>query len=123
MKSNKIAITLFASAMFMFSLGDGTTLDNWATDVDFSQALWLGITVGAETLTPRIPLSNVAYARFAHSVASGSITETHLSGIGTGSSGQVVSSDGSGDSSWISPATDEVAAVTNNNWCKLRGKI
>ncbi len=54
-----------SNGQFNVQLGTGTTSGTWATDVDFSQALWLEITVGAETLTPRIPLSTVPYARYA----------------------------------------------------------
>ncbi len=60
------AVTV-SNGQFNIQLGDGTAEGSgvWDTDVDFSQALWLEITVGAETLSPRIPLSTVPYARYA----------------------------------------------------------
>lgn len=81
--------------------------------LDFSQALYLEITADSETLSPRIPLSTVAYARFAHSVATGAITATHLSGIpNSGTNGQLVTLDGTGSFTWTTAAG---IAVTNTN--------
>ncbi len=93
-----------SQGQFNLNLGGGTTSDVWS-DVDFSQTLWLEITLDPtgtpETLSPRVQLSTVAYARFAFAIADNAVTPTKLNGItGNGTSGQVVSSDGSGGFSW-----------------------
>lgn len=98
------AVTV-SQGQFNLQLGSGTSSGNWSNDIDFSQALWLEITidpVGApETLSPRVALSTVPYARFAFAIADNAVTPTKLNGItGNGTGGQVLSSDGSGGFSW-----------------------
>lgn len=51
-----------AVAQGRFDLLLGSTGTGWAT-LDFTQPLWLALTVDGETLAPRIPLSAVPYAR------------------------------------------------------------
>ncbi len=91
---------------FNVLLGDGTaTTGSWPTNPDFSQALWLEITIdpsGAnETLSPRIPLTTAPYARTALAVSDGVVTPLVLSGVsGNGTPGQVLSSDGGGGFAW-----------------------
>jgi len=54
-----------SDGQFNLELGTGTaTTGTWGA-LDFSKALWIEVTVGGEKLDPRIPLSAVAYARYA----------------------------------------------------------
>ncbi len=72
------AVTV-SNGQFNIQLGAGTTTDDWPAAVDFSQALWLEITVAGSLLTPRIPLSTVPYARYAHAVPDNYITTQQIS--------------------------------------------
>jgi hypothetical protein len=74
-----VAIT---QGRFDLTLGGGVPVTGAFANVSFAQALWLELTVGTETLSPRIPFSTVPYAR------------TTLQ-IGTQASGKWCSSDGS----------------------------
>ncbi len=96
---------------FNVLLGDGTAATgSWPTNPDFSQALWLEITIDPsgtpETLSPRIPLTTAPYARMALAVSDGVVAPLALSGVsGNGTSGQVLSSDGGGGFAWATSSS------------------
>lgn len=103
-----------SEGQFEISLGSDLTptTGDWST-LDFSQALYLEITTNSETLSPRIPLSTAAYARFAFSIADDAVTPLKLNGISSnGTSGQAITSDGSGGFSWSSVSGGDITAVT-----------
>jgi hypothetical protein len=97
---------------FDLELGAGTTtVGTWGA-LDFSQALWMEITVGGETFTPRIPLSAVPYARYAFQSQQ----------IGTLNAGNWCTSDGSViNCTQAAPVTAEddpqVGSLTASKWC------
>jgi hypothetical protein len=65
--------------IFSTALGDTVS---FPPGVDFSEALFVGVTVGSDSgapeLTPRLALQSVPYALFAQAVADGSITSAKL---------------------------------------------
>lgn len=121
-----------SNGQFNIQLGMGSATSGTWAGVDFSRALWIEVTAGGETLSPRIPLSAVSYARYAFIVADGSISASKLKGsIGDGTVGQVLSSNGSGGFTWASAAGVRLspkggvwrrtnlatAAVVGDVWC------
>lgn len=83
-----------------FNIQLGSVGTGWSA-VNFAQPLWVAITVGGESMSPRVPLSAVAYARYAFLVADGTITAASLSGSpGNGTDGQFLASDGTGGFKW-----------------------
>ncbi|MDM8543868.1 hypothetical protein QUF90_22565 [Desulfococcaceae bacterium HSG9] len=93
-----------SAGQFNILLGGGTSPSG--AFPDFTDALWIAVTVAGQTMSPRIPMSAVPYARFAFSVADASITASKLNGAsGNGTAGQVLSSNGTGGFSWADPAS------------------
>ncbi len=64
---------------FDLTLGAGTSSGDWATDVDFMNALWLQMTIDPtgvpETLHPRVPLLPAPYARVAMEVPDSALSD------------------------------------------------
>ncbi len=84
-----------SDGQFNLLLGTGTdTSGTWSNDVDFSQALWLEITIDPsgtpETLSPRIPLSTVPHARYAQTVPDNYIATQQISDTLTFADGDLV---------------------------------
>lgn len=104
-----------SDGQFNLQLGTGSVVSGALSSVDFSQALWIEITIDPsgtpETLSPRIPLSSVPYARYAFEVQQ----------IGTLTADRWCTSDGSVINCTQNAPTDEVGAVTSGQWCRGDG--
>ena len=113
---NHTGVTV-SNGQFNLLLGNGTPSSGTWAGVDFTQALWIEITAGGETMSPRIPISAVSYARFAFVVADGSVTASKLAPSLTFDDGDMldlssINASGTGEGLILPQATDVSSATT-----------